>query len=651
MSSPRLVKGQNLSLPEGVGHIEVVVGWADGETELDASALLLGPGGKVGSDSDFIFYNQPESSNGSVRFLGARVTGAGVQARIAVECPAVPQAVQSMAFVGSVAAGTFGALGKLSFQVVDRTGQTLAEYVTVDVTTESAFLFGEVYRRNGQWKVRAVGQGWDSGLAGLARDFGVEVDEPGPSVAAQPTDPAPIAEPVGSPYRLWGQARTYCDYDMTVEDEFLPAIRSLFPPDFTGHSETLRPDVQLIPEPDGPRGPWAVSVRAEGRTIGYLGTEDAPGWAGVLRRILASGFIPTTSGRIWAREYENWDDDDEFSAYVQIALGKPSEALPINEPPAMPYTLVPRSTIVQVTKEHEHFDTLVKHVPASGYGLLFVTLHENTPDVGRAKPHVEVRIDNERVGQLTPEMSLRFLPMIQHLHSRGLLTACWADITGSPVAAKVRIDGIKANEADHDVLDGPAVTIPLLLPQLADLLAYDVSLMRAQMRPLPLVQKVSRSIPAEPPNGSLVRFAKSRGYYNYVAVRQGDVWETTATQSEGSIGQTMSWSALASRVRKFDIATAWAPVAVRGDARSRAHVAVVRFTIAGRYFAALNISSSDSEDGDWYTTITEKAERRLPFGSYADWSDISQHGKQIQVVTAWAPLTPGDSCVEFDSRA
>ncbi|WP_329406673.1 TerD family protein [Nocardia vinacea] len=635
--SASLYKGQNVSLPNGVGRIEVILGWAEREIEVDASALLLGPDGKVSSDRDFVFYNEPASSDGSVRFLGTRVTGAGAQARIAIDCPAVPEAVERVALVGSLAVGNFGALGKVSLRVVDGAGHTLAEYSTDDASTESAFHFGEVYRRNGQWKVRAVGQGWDSGLVGLARDFGVDVDdEPAPIAAVGPANSSPaVAYPAGSSYRLWGQARTYCDYELNVEEEFLPAIRSLFPPDFTDGRETLRPDVQLISEPDGPRGQWAISVRTEGRTIGYLGADDAPQWAGVLRRILGSGFIPTTSSRIWAREYEGWDGDD-FSAYVQIALGKPSEAIPANEPPAVPYTMLPRSTIVQVTREHDHFDVLRKHVPAQGYGLMFVTLHENVPDSGRSKPHVEVRIDNERVGQLTPQMSQRFLPMIQHLDGRGLVTACWADITGSAVAAKVRIDGIKANEATDEVLNGRPVTIPALLPELMDPLAYDVSLMRAHLRPLPLVRTVSRPIPAEPPNGALVRFDRSR--YNFIAVRQGDVWETTATQTGAAIDEAMSWSALASRVRKFEIATAWAPVDRRGDARVRASLAVVRFSIGGRYLAALNISSNGTEEGDWYTTVTERAGRHLPFGSYAAWSDIAQHGKQIQVVTAWAPL-------------
>lgn len=172
-----LAKGQNIRLPEDVVHIDIVLGWTESEIEVDASALLLGADGKVGADSDFIFYNQPQALDGSVRFLGASATEAGAQARIAIDLSRVGTAVHTVALVGSVGEGTFGDLGKLTLRVVDGAGYTLAEYITADATTESAFVFGEVYRRGGEWKVRAVGQGWASGLAGLATDFGVDIDE------------------------------------------------------------------------------------------------------------------------------------------------------------------------------------------------------------------------------------------------------------------------------------------------------------------------------------------------------------------------------------------------------------------------------------------------------------------------------------------
>ncbi|WP_039824332.1 TerD family protein [Nocardia testacea] len=193
MTSPLLSKGQNLQLPGDVAQVDVVLGWTESEVEVDASALLLDPAGKVRSDADFVFYNQPESPDGSVRFLGASATEEGAQARIALDLSAVPAEVQTVALAGSLVAGTFGDLGKLTFRVVDTAGHLLAEYVTADAVNESAFVFGEVYRRGDVWKVRAVGQGWDSGLGGLATGFGVSVDDGTVEESKTPTDlPQPV---------------------------------------------------------------------------------------------------------------------------------------------------------------------------------------------------------------------------------------------------------------------------------------------------------------------------------------------------------------------------------------------------------------------------------------------------------------------------
>ncbi|MET9492517.1 TerD family protein [Nocardia sp. NPDC006630] len=650
MARPRLSKGQNLPLPGHICRVEVLIGWADSRIELDASALLLGADGKVFSDRDFVFFNQSVSLNGSVRFLGSAEAGEGSQARIAIDLSAVPRNIQTVALVGSLASGTFGALGKLTFIVVDGAGRALAEYIIADAFTESALQFGEVYRRGDGWKIRAVGQGWTSGLAGLATDFGVEIDDDPETEPIETRVPpadvsdseavfeaAPTRRAVGTPYRLWTQARTHYDYDVAVERQHLPAIRSLYPQEFSVGDRELTLEVELVPEPEGAQGLWTISVRSAGQRIGYIGADEAQKWAGVIRRIVASGFMPTTSSRIWANEYDGWDGI-EFTANIRIALGDPGDAVPLNEPPPIPYTMLPRSAIVQVTKEDEHFDVLLKHVPARGYGLLFITLEEHMPEGNRSKARVEICIDGERVGQLTPQMSQRFLPMIRHLRERGLATSCWSDITGSAVAAKLRIDAIKANQASTEVLNGTPITVAKLRPALPDPLAYDLSAMRSVLRPVPLVRPTTPPIPAEPPEGSVVRFDKGGGHYNYVAVRRGGAWETTATGSGGSIEEVMVWTNLARRVRKFDIAAEWDLVDGRSDPRVLERRAVVRFTICDMDFAAINIHVDEREDGDWYTTVTEQAEQQLPLGRRAIWSEIVSNGQRIQVVTAWAPV-------------
>jgi len=362
-------------------------------------------------------------------------------------------------------------------------------------------------------------------------------------------------------YRLWKRDRgSWCDYDIVGDKTYAAAIRGLLPIDWSGDPLEVRRDFELVPELHNPVDPWAIAVRADGRTVGHLPSEDCQLWAGVVQRVIASGCVPVVPGRVYAYEADGWGSAGiEMRATVQLSLGDPETALPLNDPPPVPYTFLPRSSIVQVTKEDEHFDALLRFVPPGGYGLLFVTLHE---DASRAsRPVVEVRIDDVRIGQLTPQMSQRFLPMIRHLADRGLVTACWGDITGSSVAAEVRIDGVKANEADTTLLEGDPLTIPPLVVQRV---LYDIQgLVPLEVAPdAQVVEMIAPRVVAEPPDGSVVRFPMGRhGRYHYVAVRRGASWETTATsdrepesggaQSPGTwaINQVMQWDDLCPQVR------------------------------------------------------------------------------------------------------
>lgn len=173
----------------------MVVTWdqADEDVDVDASALLLDDAGRVRSDADFIFYNQPVSPDGAVQYLGRGSTETGSQESLALDLESLPQDITAVAVTASVGAGTFGALGGLRLLVLDPAGTPLASYAVAGAAGETALLFGEIYRRGDGWKVRAVGQGWSSGLAGLAQDFGV-------TVADDASEPLEVTvEPVESP--------------------------------------------------------------------------------------------------------------------------------------------------------------------------------------------------------------------------------------------------------------------------------------------------------------------------------------------------------------------------------------------------------------------------------------------------------------------
>jgi stress response protein SCP2 len=164
-----------------------------GAPDVDASALLLQPSGRVAGDEDFVFYNQPRHAGGAVRHAGKN----GATDAIEVVLSSLPADVDRVVFAASADGGTFGQVPGLRLTLRDRTSGSPLAVFPMAATSETALLSGELYRRSGQWKFRAVGQGYDTGLAGIATDFGIAVaDEPAP--AAQPAAPA-VPDPFAPP--------------------------------------------------------------------------------------------------------------------------------------------------------------------------------------------------------------------------------------------------------------------------------------------------------------------------------------------------------------------------------------------------------------------------------------------------------------------
>ncbi|MFD3486251.1 VWA domain-containing protein [Streptomyces sp. NPDC058665] len=188
-----LSKGANL--PITVPAVRAVLSWSAGPgvPDVDASALLLTPAGQVRSDGDFVFYNQPRHASDAVRHLGKQPGADSVEVNLAGLEPGIDR----VALCASADGGTFGQVPGLRLLVLDvASGRELARF-DMAAGTETAYVSGELYRRAGGWKFRAVGQGYASGLAGLATDFGITVDaEPAPAPVAAPVrPPAPAPAP------------------------------------------------------------------------------------------------------------------------------------------------------------------------------------------------------------------------------------------------------------------------------------------------------------------------------------------------------------------------------------------------------------------------------------------------------------------------
>ncbi|MFF9362277.1 TerD family protein [Streptomyces griseoluteus] len=175
MSMP---KGSNAPVPVTALRVEVTRRAGPGIPDVDASALLL-VSGRVRADDDFVFYNQPVHPSGAVRHEGRRTHGAQVTDTLLVDLARVEPGIERIVLAASADGGTFGQVPGLAVQVLDpATGDTAARFDSTGATVETAFVLGEFYRRRGAWRFRAVGQGYDSGLEGLATDFGITVDVP-----------------------------------------------------------------------------------------------------------------------------------------------------------------------------------------------------------------------------------------------------------------------------------------------------------------------------------------------------------------------------------------------------------------------------------------------------------------------------------------
>jgi len=191
-------KGSNVPVPTTALRVEL--GWRPGPgvPDADASALLL-VDGKVRTDADFVFYNQPTHSSGAVRHEGKNNAGGRLTDALLVDLARVEPAVDRVVLAASADGGTFGQVPDLYIEVRDAVQNTVvARFDSTGATVETAFVLGEFYRRQGAWKFRAVGQGYGSGLEGLATDFGITVDEPQQAAPAV-TMPPPSGPPVNLP--------------------------------------------------------------------------------------------------------------------------------------------------------------------------------------------------------------------------------------------------------------------------------------------------------------------------------------------------------------------------------------------------------------------------------------------------------------------
>lgn len=205
-----MLKGSNIPLE--ARSVRAVLRWTPGQgtPDVDASALLLGGDGRVRSDEDFVFYNQPRHPSGKVWRLGKRRVAEGLTDTVQTDLAGLEAAVDRVLLVASAEDVPFERVRALRILLYDAAlgdAEPLAYFdITPQTGAETALICGELYRRGDAWKFRALGEGYTNGLQGLATDFGISVDEseapaPGPAQPLPPEEPvtqqvpSPVAQP------------------------------------------------------------------------------------------------------------------------------------------------------------------------------------------------------------------------------------------------------------------------------------------------------------------------------------------------------------------------------------------------------------------------------------------------------------------------
>ncbi len=213
-----LSKGQKVDLTKahpGLSKVVVGLGWDVSQNaanyDLDASAFLVGATGKVQSDLDFVFYNNPSGGNGSINYSGDNRTGTGARddEQIRIDLNQVPVTIDRIAFTitihdAQMKGQSFGQISNAYVRIFNElTNEELLRFnLGRDFTVETAIVAAELYRHNGQWKFNAIASGFQGGLAALCRNFGVTVDD-------APASTPPVQQQTFSQPQNYNQSNTY----------------------------------------------------------------------------------------------------------------------------------------------------------------------------------------------------------------------------------------------------------------------------------------------------------------------------------------------------------------------------------------------------------------------------------------------------------
>lgn len=243
------------------------------------------------------------------------------------------------------------------------------------------------------------------------------------------------------------------------------AIDKLLRPTLGGEGVSAQLPLTLVPEPDNPQDPKAVSVRSHSLVLGYLSRADARRYWPVVARIVASGYQVQVLGNVYANKRRSYDSRKiEIYSDIRLRLPEPEFILPLNVD-LVAGVLLPKGNSLQVLGEEDHFDHLFNYVPPGGEGFLLLELRRGSKQYknGSTKELVFVYLDGEEVGQLSGQSAGHFIPTIRHLEDFDQKTIVWGKIKGSAISASLTIHGAKAHELPDEWMEAqPAARFDLV---------------------------------------------------------------------------------------------------------------------------------------------------------------------------------------------
>ncbi|MFD6176002.1 MULTISPECIES: HIRAN domain-containing protein [unclassified Isoptericola] len=275
---------------------------------------------------------------------------------------------------------------------------------------------------------------------------------PGPAPApAAPDAPQSAPTPVAAQgtvtlrtFELWGSRRP--DFEVVGEAYRRDAFRKIYKKRSLAPGQEFYGEAVLIPERGNVHDANAVRVDVDDVAVGYLPREDAARYRPILDDLFERGRVAVTPVRVWAT-----NADGTWRARVTIALGDPGEIVPVNEPPGGDVVEIPpNSRTVQVTGEEQHADVLAPYARGERTSV-WVSLHGiDKPGSRSGQRVVEVRIDGQRCGALSPVTSSDLLPVIDRLEASGKLAVAHASVRGNSLKADVCFDVMKAGDLTED---------------------------------------------------------------------------------------------------------------------------------------------------------------------------------------------------------